>query len=365
MHNNRKFIVVLDTNALYGDFRLESRQALSLRDNLRELGGQLVIPEVVIDEAERKFDELLRENVRELKKLIKRYRQLTGVDISIPDIPKGEREWSLRQRLIEVVDRLIPYPILDHQQVVKRLLAGCRPFSGTEDKGYRDFLIWLSVLQVAKESDSTVLFITSNSNDFCSKRDNQLHEDLILDLKERQIPLEQVVITRSFSSANEDFLEKQLNFHTVILSEEEKKDFLSHVQILLERDLLGEVTDFIPSDRWDRINIVEFDEPPNVSIERSISTGAGIKQVTTRFEGNALVDIFVPITKVKPALEFLELTDLHIFDSDENDEEDELHDLIYGYTRVSGILIARLSHGSLIEGITVEKVKIDGIKISR
>lgn len=357
------FIVVLDTNALYGDFRLESRQALNLRDNLRELGGELVIPEVVIDEAERKFDELLRENVRELKKSIKRYRQLTGVNISIPDMPEGGREQSLRQRLIEVADRLIPYPISDHQKVVKRLLAGYRPFSGTEDKGYRDFLIWLSVLQIATESDSTVLFITSNSNDFCAKKDNQLHEDLISDLQERQIPLEQVVITKSFSSANEDFLEKQLNSHAVILSETEKKDFLNHIQILLKRDLLDEVTDFVPSGGWAHVSVTEFDEPPDVSIERAISISTGTKQVTTRFDGNALVDILVPIAEIKAVLECLELTDLNVIEPD--DDDDEQYFLVYGYTRVSGILIARLPHGSSIKGITVEKVKIDGIKLSQ
>jgi len=357
------FIVVLDTNALYGDFRLESRQALNLKDNLRELGGELIIPEVVVDEAQRKFDELLRENVRELKKSIKQHRQLTGRDISVPGMLEGLREQSLRQRLIEVADRLVPYPILNHQQVVKRLLAGYRPFSGTKDKGYRDFLIWLSVLQVAAEFNSTVLFITNNSNDFCGNKDNRLHEDLILDLQERQISLEQIIITKSFSSANKDFLEKQLNFRAAILSETEKKDFLNHVQILLERNLLSEVTNFVPSGKWVHVTVTEFEEPPNVSIESAISIGAGTKQVTTRFDGNALVDILVPITEIKPALECLELTDLHVIEPD--DDEDEPYSLIYGYTRVSGTLIARLPHDSSIDGITVEKVKIDGIKLSK
>ncbi|HEY9628087.1 MAG TPA: PIN domain-containing protein [Coleofasciculaceae cyanobacterium] len=357
------FIVVLDTNSLYGDFRLESRQALKLRDNLRELGGELVIPEVVVDEAERKFDELLRENLGELKKSIKRYRQLTGSDdINIPNKPEDIKNSSLRQRLLEVADRLICYPILDHQQVVKRLLAGYRPFSGTEDKGYRDFLIWLSVLQVATESHKTVLFVTSNSNDFCTKKGNQLHEDLIKDLEARRIPSNRLVITRSFSSANEDFLEKELKFSPAILSETERKDFLNHAQILLESDLLGEVTDLVSSGRWVRVIVTEFNEPPKISIERIISTGADTRQVTARFDGNALVDIVVPITEIKPALECLELADLHVIEPDY--DEDESNALIYGYTKVSGILIARLPRGSSsIEGATVEEVKIGGIKV--
>jgi len=354
------FTVVLDTSALYGDFRLDGRQALSLKDNLSELGGELIIPEIVVDESERKFNQLLRDSTRELKKSAKLYRQITGLDIDIPDVSELFKEQPLRQRLFEVADRIAPYPQFSHQKIVKRLLAGYRPFSTNGDKGYRDFLIWVSVLQIAVDSDHTIIFITSNSHDFCDKKNYQLHEDLIEDLKERNISPERVVITQSFSSANREYLEKKLDFLAVNLRNEDKQDFINHIQILLKGNLLDEVTDIIPTGRWDRVIVVEFDEPPEISIEKVTSIGAGVKRVTATFKGVSLIDFIVPVPEIDAVLECLNLADLHVIEP-EDDEDD--HALIYGYTQVSGTLIARLPKGKSIEGVTVENLKIDGIKL--
>lgn len=353
------YTVVVDTSALYGDFYLKGLQALNLIDNIKKLGGELIIPEIVVDEAERKFTQLLRDSTRELKKSVKVYRQLTGLDIHIPEVSESPKERTLRQRLLEVSDHIAPYPQFSHQQVVKRLLAGYRPFSINGDKGYRDFLIWLSVLQIAAESAHTIIFITSNSSDFCAKKNNQLHEDLIADLQERNIPSAQVVITQSFSSANREYLEKNLNIFTVGLNEVERKDFVSHVQILLKGNLLYDVTEFIPKGIWNNISIAEFEQPPDISVEAITSIGAGTNQITASFKGIALVDISVSVMEeIDTFLEYLKLTDIQII---EPQEEEDKFVLIYGYTQVLGTLIARLSNDKSIEGVTVVNLTIDGI----
>ena len=354
------FTVVVDTSALYGDFHLRGIQALNLIDNIKKLGGELIIPEIVVDEAERKFTQLLRDSTRELKKSAKVYRQLTGIDIDIPEVSESPKEITLRQRLLEVSDHIAPYPQFSHQQVVRRLLAGYRPFSVNGDKGYRDFLIWLSVLQIAAMSTHTVIFITSNSSDFCAKKDNQLHEDLIADLQERNIPSTKVVITQSLSFANREYLEKNLDIFAVSLNEAERKHFINHAQTLLRGNLLNDVTKFIPKGIWNSISIAEFDEPPDIIIEAITSIGAGTNQITASFKGIALVDISVPfIEEIDPLVEFLNFTNMHIIEPE--DVEDEFV-LIYGYTQISGTLVARLpNNGKSIEGVTVEDLTIDGI----
>lgn len=62
-------------------------------------------------------------------------------------------------------------------------MARRKPFAD-DDRGYRDALIWESILQLAEESDTPIALITGTSRDFAGP-DSGLHADLVQDLLER------------------------------------------------------------------------------------------------------------------------------------------------------------------------------------
>ena len=82
---------------------------------------------------------------------------------------------------------MLPYGDVPQTAIVSRVLARKRPFHKS-DKGYRDALIWESILKICKQSDPT-FFVTDNHKDFCNESNKeQLHADLIADLKIKGIP---------------------------------------------------------------------------------------------------------------------------------------------------------------------------------
>lgn len=73
-----------------------------------------------------------------------------------------------------------------------------KPFSesgGGKVSGYRDCLIWESVVGVAKETSDVVAFITNNTHDFAL--DGELHPDLASDLEDNGLEKETVVLYTS------------------------------------------------------------------------------------------------------------------------------------------------------------------------
>jgi len=82
------------------------------------------------------------------------------------------------------------YPGVSHSSVVQRALARRRPFT-KGGKGYRDTLIWESVLELAESEGHPVVFIASDE-DFGTKQ-GQLHGDLQDDIEERGLDKDRIV----------------------------------------------------------------------------------------------------------------------------------------------------------------------------
>lgn len=85
-------------------------------------------------------------------------------------------------------------PSVSHSELVDRILAHRRPFT-SDEKGYRDALIWYSVLERA--DDEPVVLLTANTKDFASKPDNALAPELQDDLTARGLPKDRVTLLTS------------------------------------------------------------------------------------------------------------------------------------------------------------------------
>lgn len=155
-------------------------------------GIDVMVPAVVVDEFVNQYKEEAEKIPAEIEKLSKKIR-LVDPDRKIPNIidnneidvlTKNYRS-ILETRLKELNIKIIPYPVISHQQVVARDLQRRRPFQNS-GKGYRDTLIWESVLSQAKPSDKfftdpQIIFINKNTKDFFEG--NTLHSHLADDLK--------------------------------------------------------------------------------------------------------------------------------------------------------------------------------------
>ncbi|MHC1719239.1 MAG: PIN domain-containing protein [Clostridiaceae bacterium] len=98
--------------------------------------------------------------------------------------------------------RLIDYPSISHKCVVNSALSGEKPFSTDGKKGYRDFLIWQSVLSVANSYPTESMhFVSSNTNDFSDAKDH-LHTDLL-----KQIPTS---LTITYWSSLKNFFNNEI-----------------------------------------------------------------------------------------------------------------------------------------------------------
>lgn len=78
---------------------------------------------------------------------------------------------------------------MPHAEVVRRAIAKTKPFA-SNGAGYRDCLIWETVLAALRNLDGPVAFITANSNDF--GQGGQLHPELCADVVRAGVALDKL-----------------------------------------------------------------------------------------------------------------------------------------------------------------------------
>ena len=90
------------------------------------------------------------------------------------DRESDEYEEWLPRRLVELGIEIEPVPAVEHMEIARRASAGRTPFTRNKDgktkDGYRDTLIWLTVLAVAKANPGEQVWLVSdNHTDFGPK----------------------------------------------------------------------------------------------------------------------------------------------------------------------------------------------------
>lgn len=149
----------------------------------------LCIPGIVYDEIAINY----KENYDKLKIKYGEYQQLfdDGDFGEIREVDDPERYYRdcLEKRLKRVNSIKYEYPYIEHKEVVKRALHHFKPFSKDGKIGYRDYILWESVLNIARSNPKEIIiFITSNTNDFSDKNDvSKLANDLVYDIDKLKI----------------------------------------------------------------------------------------------------------------------------------------------------------------------------------
>ncbi|SDI46939.1 protein of unknown function [Desulfosporosinus hippei DSM 8344] len=204
-------IVILDSNILTADFRMLGNNFKLLLNFLNRTDSTLAIPKVVMLEVKNNFlSELQKAQTAVEKEIAGLKGRIGNITLANP-LSDGwlEREYkqyseSLDKKLINIGAVILDHPNVSHQAVIERAVPKKKPFKPNGD-GYRDTLIWESVLEVLESKQKAVALVSRNSHDFCVKGRNSmfLHDDLKMDLLQREIPNEKL----KFYVDLKDFLE--------------------------------------------------------------------------------------------------------------------------------------------------------------
>ena len=186
-------IVIIDTCIFIDkeqDFFFES-PILKLLKESKDV--KIIMPKVIVEEITKRV-ELIIDNtnntITEKNKKLEKYKisdlyKLTHLDknVVINDF-HNQLLAFYKNNNIELED----YPqTITVQNVLDRALSKKKPFKNDGgDAGFKDYLIWLTIMEIAKKHPSdNINFVTANKKDFT--KDKNLHEDLIEDLSSLNI----------------------------------------------------------------------------------------------------------------------------------------------------------------------------------
>ena len=204
--------IVLDANVFIADYWLRSPSFVLLRDFLRKANATLVIPKVVFEEVlnHHKEDlEKVKEGIRrELRNASRLVRNIKGQDGSVRAIiqrcVEDPYEKFLAAELEGLNARIPDYGDIPHALVVRRDLRRRKPFQES-GKGYRDTLLWETIVRDCVQKEATAVFITQNTRDFCDPTGG-LHKDLELDVLAKKTANARVVLCKDLPTFTDTYI---------------------------------------------------------------------------------------------------------------------------------------------------------------
>jgi predicted nucleic acid-binding protein len=204
--------VVLDANIIIADFWLETTNFKLLFESAKKGDIKIYIPEVVVDEVVNKYNKRLEESKEKIESELKTFNKVSKlnqsssitksiIDRSVLDY-KNHLQKVIKENTIEIID----YPKTDHKTIALKAINKYKPFN-TNEKGYRDCLIWENIKQLLTESESAIsqpelVFISNNYKDFATN-EYELHPGLISELENEDYDSKSVIIYPSLSEFND------------------------------------------------------------------------------------------------------------------------------------------------------------------
>lgn len=187
------FFLILDSSVIIQDPWLDSPGGLGHVLESRCFGHRLVLPGVVLREVVAKYRQKLASAARRASRkpddeaALAALRSLTRNAHADADVDQqaalNRYEDHLRERVAWCRGTVAPIPDVSHEEIVDRTISAKRPFRESGDNGYRDYLIWKTVLGLVTGTPyGCASFITKNHRDFASDVD-ELHQQLVEDVK--------------------------------------------------------------------------------------------------------------------------------------------------------------------------------------
>jgi hypothetical protein len=241
--------VVLDTTVFENGFNSRSAEVSLLKTFIVRAHAELCVPTVVYDEALNRA----RKRITAANSSIDAVHRLTGGNegfqkVRLEDSLRTYDE-SLKALLHEFSAQLLPYPSVGHAELVKRALVPAKPFVES-GRGYRDALIWHSLLDLARCETGEVVFISENSADWCEGgKELRLHGSLAKELEALGSGAASVLIVPNLAEFNRRYTVSSLAVEAkTFLADEKPVDYLRFLvdeKDLIESLIVGALPDAI------------------------------------------------------------------------------------------------------------------------
>ena len=240
-------LIFLDSNIICADYKMK-RPSFEMAQKV----GTIVLGQIVVDEVCNKYRENLEEKAAKARKAI----QDLNDPLLTPHIAWNEldvsNEYSKYKDFLEmfIIESGMtiagPYPNKTHELIVQRALQRKKPFKADGSTGYRDYLVWLTCLNVAKSySSEEIHFISGNTRDFADSSDTKkLHPDLLSDLAEMNIPETRFFYWNSFRSFIDNYAKQKFESieereNLAVEIEKNETGFLVPIRIFLDSKVIG------------------------------------------------------------------------------------------------------------------------------
>ncbi|TCV27409.1 PIN domain-containing protein [Vibrio crassostreae] len=181
--------IFIDTNIFFNNWMLRGAHFQLLSNYVLNTECTLLLSDVVIKETENKFRGELEKIKKDLHNLASKVGQFTesNFTIDMSQLPSEPYDFRAIVRSYFPNYETVTCENVNNEKLVQKAILAKRPFRDNE-KGYRDAVIWHSLINYVSEhsvSDDIIL-ITNNSSDFFVKNGEsfELHQDLLDDLAE-------------------------------------------------------------------------------------------------------------------------------------------------------------------------------------
>lgn len=230
--------IIIDTNQFFSDWTLDSSRWLNLREYISTTNASLIFPEIIWREIGENY---IGEAIKKQKvahSAVQNYMAHRNFFCDInPDVkhfpPKidcsgllGNDNWNdvqsaylawLKRKLDIHVRNFVPIKTSWFETITERAIKHQKPFNVESDKGFKDSILWMSILELAKRpgyKDSPIVLISANSKDFAeSSNFNQLHSSLVAEASSKGLD---VKYFRSLDSFLDDWPSKTLSTYKII-----------------------------------------------------------------------------------------------------------------------------------------------------
>jgi hypothetical protein len=174
--------LILDSNIYCQDFSLSGTMFQTFLSELVRTGNSLFVPNIILEEVVNKY-------CVEYQRLVSQATRIGFVNYHrLPNLDEEKVRYRayFQEKLSRVQYSLLGYPIIPHEVLAKKALEHKKPFK-PNGQGYRDSLIWSTVLELAESGNlDPIGFISSNIRDFADELNNrQLHPNLVEDIERR------------------------------------------------------------------------------------------------------------------------------------------------------------------------------------
>ena len=234
--------VIIDSNIIISNFSLKYAAFSKFCKYFPERQISVYITKVSLEEIFKNYKKNYKEALGNFNKVSKELNKFDlGTKHSITrDIDKEVQKYQeyLYQLLRENNIKVMPYPRVSHEEIIKYSVTGKKPFK-EKDTGYKDFLIWHSALSLLKESKQNMVVITKDSDFIDGKTVCQDFKDF---LHMRGINCQRLEVMSSINEFNRRYINEiieKVDIKRYLEKHENTKEFIEKFKDEFENTLEG------------------------------------------------------------------------------------------------------------------------------